>query len=150
MHLIGHSGGAGVALWALAELPEDCRITSAILLNAAVSPQFDLDPALEKTDDGIVNFCSVLDVLFLCASTLLFGTIDGRHCIAAGCRGFANSTESAAAARPGLRQQRFELGMIGQFNFGGHFGYTNRVFVAEQIAPLIRETETAAPASPQS
>ena len=45
-------------------------------------------------------------------------------------------------------QDRMIVEMIRQFHLGGHFGFTNRVFVAERIAPLIRESETAAAGSP--
>ena len=46
VHLIGHSGGGGVALLVLEALPPERRVTSAFLLQAAVSPRYDLSRSL--------------------------------------------------------------------------------------------------------
>jgi hypothetical protein len=35
------------------------------------------------------------------------------------------------------RQHRYNLGIMRQFHIGGHFGCTNRVLVAEVVAPLL-------------
>jgi pimeloyl-ACP methyl ester carboxylesterase len=48
VHLIGHSGGAAVAAWALEALPLGLTVNSAILLGPAVSRSFDLAPALRR------------------------------------------------------------------------------------------------------
>ena len=37
--------------------------------------------------------------------------------------------------------------MISQFNLGGHFGCVHRIFVAETIAPILRENSNHLPAS---
>ena len=39
--------------------------------------------------------------------------------------------------RTRLRQCRYDLRMLRQFHLGGHFGWANRVFVAEVVAPLL-------------
>lgn len=145
VHLIGHSGGAGVALLALEALPPDCRVERAILLAPAVSPEYDLTEALGRTRLGVVNFYSRFDFLFLGLGTTLFGTIDRRHSVAAGCRGFPISPaippEGVGGENARLIQQPFRGGMIRQFHLGGHFGWSNRVFAAETIAPLIQQFE---------
>ena len=94
---------------------------------------------MQRTERGIWNFCSVGDVLFLGVGTLAFGTFDGVHWPASGCIGFAHPTDPGPAQERQLRQIPYRLGMISQFNFGGHFGCVNRVFVAETIGPLLRE-----------
>ena len=140
LHLIGHSGGGGMALYALDRLDPGRRVTSAFLLGPAVSPGFDVRPALVKTACGIRNYYSRLDCLFLGAVTSLFGTVDGRHRFSAGAVGFDNSS-SATDGEPRLDQREFHPGMVSQFHLGGHFGWTNRVFVAEEIAPRIWAAE---------
>ena len=82
---------------------------------------------------------------FLGAGTLLCGTVDGCFCVSAGATGFqdvgAESSEDQRDSALRLHQRKFQAGMVRQFNFGGHFGCVNRVFVAEQIAPLLRSRE---------
>ncbi len=68
---------------------------------------------------------------------MVFGTFDGVHWLAAGCTGFADRTEPSPAGQRRLRQIPYRLGMIAQFNLGGHFGCVHRVFAAETIAPII-------------
>jgi pimeloyl-ACP methyl ester carboxylesterase len=138
-YLVGHSGGAALAVWVLEALPEDCPVSAAVLLGVALSPGYDLGPALERTQEGIWSFFSPLDLLFLTVGTLLFGTFDGLHRVSAGWCGFsAPPTESARRLyRNKLHQYCYVPRMIGRFHPGGHFGWANRVFVAETIAPLL-------------
>ncbi len=141
VHLVGHSGGAAVAVWALEALPPGATATAAVLLAPALSPGYDLTPALRRVTRGVWNFWSPLDLLYLAAGTLLAGTADGRHTVAAGCRGFS----PPRAARPGadglyrdrLRQVGYRPARVGQFHWGGHLSCANRVFVAESVAPLL-------------
>ena len=88
VHVIGHSGEGGVALWALEALPPGHTVTSAILLAPAVSPKYNLLEALDHTDAGIWNFYSPIDVFVLGTGTSLFGTIDGKSTPSAGAVGF--------------------------------------------------------------
>jgi pimeloyl-ACP methyl ester carboxylesterase len=147
--LIGHSGGGGVALLTAEALPEDSRLTGIVLLAPAVSPQFDVSRALGKVERGIWNFYSWLDWFFVGLGTTLFGTLDGRWGPAAGMVGFR--TRAAApppgemdesdggTAVPRLRQTAYHWTMLRHFHAGGHFGVTHRVFIAEAVAPLLRE-----------
>ena len=140
VHLIGHSGGAALAVWTLEALPESQPITSAVLFGPALSPSYCLTAALRRTQEGIHHFWSPLDLLFLAAGTLLFRTADGKHAISAGFRGFsmAHRTEHEKTwYRHRLTQRCFSPRMLGQFHWGGHFGWANRVFIAEEVAPLL-------------
>jgi pimeloyl-ACP methyl ester carboxylesterase len=143
VYLVGHSGGAALATWALEALPEDCTIPAALLLGPALSPGYPLGPALRRVQRGLWNFWSPLDLILLAAGTFLFGTVDGRHAVSAGCVGFAlpegSGEEERELYRTRLRQQRYRPGMARQFHFGGHFGWANRVFVAEVLTPLLLE-----------
>ncbi len=86
--LVGHSGGGGVAVLVLESLPTDCRVTAAMLLGPALSRRYDLTEALSRTEAGLWNFYSPLDLIFLTAGTFVFGTIDGRHDVSAGTGAF--------------------------------------------------------------
>jgi pimeloyl-ACP methyl ester carboxylesterase len=141
VYLIGHSGGGALALLAAALLPAENHISGIVLLVPAVSPRFNLVPALRRTERGIWHFSSPFDLLFLGAGTSLLGTIDCQHTISAGACGFALpptlTGEERALYASHLHWRPYEFEMAGGFNLGGHFGCTNRVFVSEWIAPII-------------
>ncbi|MDA7503801.1 alpha/beta hydrolase [bacterium] len=134
--LLGHSGGAGLSLMAANELPDGNKLSGIILLGPAVSPIFPLDSALTKTEQGIWNFHSILDCLFLGIGTILAGTMDGKHRPSAGMVCF-KGTSIKDKSEPQLHQLGYSFKMISQWHFGGHFGYSNRVFIANEVAPLI-------------
>jgi pimeloyl-ACP methyl ester carboxylesterase len=137
--LVGHSGGAGIALLMAEFLSAEQPLTGIVLLASAVSTSYSCETAMQRTERGIWNFYSAGDVLFLGLGTLLFGTSDGVHWLASGCIGFAPPTHGSPAGERQPRQIPYRLGMVLQFNFGGHFGCMHRVFVAETIAPILRE-----------
>ncbi len=145
VHLIGHSAGAGMALFVLEQLPENHSVTSVTLMAAAVSRKFDVTGLLDRTRAGIWNFYSPLDLPSVGLGTMVFGTMDRRHTISAGALGFKTPCESSLAdkasqdVRPRLHQVRFRLNMMKSWNFGGHFGPTNAVFVQENVAPICRQ-----------
>lgn len=141
LYLIGHSGGGAMTLFTLSKLPAGVTATGGILLGPAVSPVFDLQPAMGKTTRGLWNFASVFDAVFLAFGTTLFGTCDGHHRISAGCLGF-QQTEPAPAppepqAEPYYREIPYRFEMMRHLNLGGHFGYVNRRFVASWLAPIL-------------
>ena len=140
IHLVGYSGGGALAPLVLERLPEDFRVTSAVLLANALSRHYNLAPALRKTERGIWNLYSPLDV-FVSLGTLIGTTLDGRHGCSAGAYGFrppANLSPDDAAEYARLQQLCYGPRMAGSFNLGGHFGNMNRVFSAEWIAPLLK------------
>jgi pimeloyl-ACP methyl ester carboxylesterase len=144
VYLVGHSGGAALTVLTLARLSSGVTVTGAVLLQAAISPRYNLAAALARTELGIWSFHSVFDLFFLGLFTCILGTVDGRHAPAAGMIGFRRPSCLAAdeqrlyAAR--LHQTAFHARMCGAFHFGGHMGSVNRVFVSETIAPLLAET----------
>lgn len=141
VHLIGHSGGGGVAVWVLEALPPGHEITCAILLAPAISPEYNLAPALRRTRMGLYNFYSHYDVGFLNVGTTVAGTIDGRHGRAAGAVGFSMpwglSSEDRQLYSSRLHQQRYTSKMAESGHLGNHFGWANRRFVAEWLAVLV-------------
>ena len=145
--IVGHSGGGGMALLVASSLPEGCSLTGLVMLATAVSPLMDLQPALAHIQTSIWNYYSWYDAFFLRFGTTVLGTFDGRHGAAAGAVGFHGPQIEAATASGRVIQVRWNWRMLSQFNFGEHFGCVHRVFVAEEIAPLILARES--PLSPQ-
>ena len=147
VYLVGHSGGAALTVWALEALPEGRSITAGVLLGPALSPTYPLAPALQRTERGIWNFFSPLDLIFLTVGTVIFGTFDGRHGVSAGWCGFTAATDAneqeRALYRDRLHQHGYHAGMLGRFHPGGHFGWANRVFVSETVAPLVMGSRPA-------
>jgi len=88
VHLIGHSGGGGIAVLAIEALPPTRQVSSAVLLAPALSPTYDLSRALRRTRSGVWNFYSPYDIGFLKAGTTVFGNIDGEHSSSAGAVAF--------------------------------------------------------------
>jgi len=144
VHVIGHSGGAAMAAWTLEALPDDRRVTAAMLLAPALSPRYDLTAALRRTG-RLINYHSTLDLLHLTLGTLAFGNIDGPRAVAAGARGFKPPRDLPDDARQlydqRLHQIAYHPRMIRNCNFGGHCSWTNRPYIAEQLAPLIKDAE---------
>jgi pimeloyl-ACP methyl ester carboxylesterase len=141
VHLVGHSGGAAMAVLALERLPAGAFVTSAVLLHTAISPGYDLSGAIEHVEQGIWNFRSVLDVFFLGIGTCVTGTLDGCRTPSAGMLKFRPPAELPPTGRKQydekLHDVPFTPSMVAAFNLGGHFGPVNRVFVAEHVAPLL-------------
>ena len=88
VYLMGHSAGAAVVLEAAVHLPP-ATLERIILLSAAVSPTYDLRPALRATRGEVVAFSSSLDRFMLFWGTTHFGTaVDRLYVPAAGMDGF--------------------------------------------------------------
>ena len=146
VHLIGHSAGAGMALFVLEHLTKDQAVTSVTLLSAAVSRRFDVERLLDRTTAGIWNFYSLLDLPTVGIGTMLFGTMDRRHAVSAGALGFLTQNRNSMSStdpkqwqqQPRLNEIPYHKGMARSWNFGGHFGSTNAVFVRDNIVPICR------------
>jgi pimeloyl-ACP methyl ester carboxylesterase len=143
--LIGHSGGAAMAVLTLEALPAERNVDQVVLLAAAISPDYDLATALAHSEQGIVNFYSWGDVPHLVVGTLALGTIDRRHTVSAGASGFHVPAELSDKARElyaaRLQQIPYRLAMLKSLNVGGHTGPTNHKFVAEWVAPRLLESK---------
>ena len=167
VHLIGHSAGAGMALFVLQELPVGVQIESAVLLAAAISRTFDVGQLVSSTRCGIWNFWSRGDLPTVGLGTLIFGTMDRRHSASAGALGFRQQRPSVSMiadshvatndewsswpnARPvdtepgntesvaaKLHDVGYEYAMAKCWNFGGHFGCTNTAFVSRYVTPIL-------------
>jgi pimeloyl-ACP methyl ester carboxylesterase len=139
--LIGHSGGAAMAVLTLEALPQGYNVNQVVLLAAAISPDHDLTTALAHSEKGILNFHSWGDVPHLVVGTLALGTLDREHTVSAGASGFRVPADLDDDARDlyatRLQQMPYRLTMLKSLNAGGHTGPTNHKFVAEWVAPRL-------------
>jgi len=90
--LIGHSGGGGVAIFALealAGIPGARPIEGAFLFHASISADYPLSTALRMTRRGIANAYNPEDIAMLSTGTGMFGNVDGKKGPTAGLHGFA-------------------------------------------------------------
>lgn len=139
IYLIGHSAGAAIILTAAEKLPP-ASIERMILLAAAVSPTYDLRPALRATRRELVAFSSTYDRVCLDWCTSWFGTADRVYGAAAGLDGFREPDDLDAEGRELYRrlvQVHWRLDMIWQGTDGGHNGACMPIFLAHRIAPWL-------------
>jgi pimeloyl-ACP methyl ester carboxylesterase len=138
--LVGKSGGTGLVVKALERLPDD-TVEAAVLLSPALSPAYNLAPALRAVRREMVVFWSPLDVIVLGAGTRIFGTIDRIKTISAGMVGFrspAPGDEETRARYRKLRQVRWGPKMAATGYLGGHVGPDNPAFLRKYVVPLLR------------
>jgi pimeloyl-ACP methyl ester carboxylesterase len=140
IYLIGKSGGAGIVLAAAEKLPPD-SLERIILLSAAVSPSYDLRPALRATWGEIVSFYSENDQFVLGWGTTHFGTIDRYYGPSAGLHGFVLPAKLSAEDQLLYRrliQIPWTSAMIMEGYFGAHSGTSMPSFVGWEVAPWLR------------
>jgi pimeloyl-ACP methyl ester carboxylesterase len=138
IYLIGHSGGAGLAVWALEDLPDDVRVESLMLLSPALSPDYDLSPALKHVRGKAHVFTSPLDGVVLGAGTRVFGTIDRVRTDAAGRIGFARPKHPADATQyEKLVAWPYDAAWMEYGNIGDHIGPMTRSFARKVLAPVL-------------
>ncbi len=141
IHLVGHSGGGGLAVMVLEQLPENKPITAAILLAPALSPSYNLAPALRRTEYGIYNFWSPADLAFLGIGTTAFGNMDRGHGPAAGAIGFrvpeGLGAEEVELYRDKLHQVRWRTDMLRGGHLSGHMSWANPLFVRDWLSKIV-------------
>ena len=142
IHLVGHSAGAGMALFVLENLPVHVQVESCVLLAAAISRKFNAARLSEHTRNGIWNFWSRGDLPTVGLGTMIFGTMDRRHAASAGAFGFSAPQSNSGDSQDRIAAQRlhdvgYSFRMAGCWNFGGHFGCTNTAFVSRYVAPIV-------------
>jgi pimeloyl-ACP methyl ester carboxylesterase len=90
--LIGHSGGTGIAVFALEHLRRmrGEPIEGVFLLASSMSANYPLNTALSMTRRGIVNVYNPRDTAALQLGTGIFGNVDGGRGATAGMSGFTS------------------------------------------------------------
>lgn len=141
VYLVGHSGGGALIAYILDMLEPGRLITGAVMLVPAISPDYSMSRAVSRTQRGLWNFCTRGDVLFLGVGTLLCGTLDGKHCVSAGNKGFHPRVvqEAAHGDSAVLRNIPYRWEMFPAGNWGGHLSVTSPRFIARDVAPLLLE-----------
>ena len=141
--LIGQSGGGAIAVWIAENMMLGHSVDGVILLAVALSPEYALDFALEKSRRGIVNFYSERDVLFLAAGTTVYGTMDGRHVASAGQASFKIPEDPGGAkAYENLFQVAWSPEMSSTGHAGVHLTSGADRFIARYVAPLVTARPT--------
>jgi pimeloyl-ACP methyl ester carboxylesterase len=136
--ITAHSGGTGLAVWALERLPEDVHVQTLILLSSALSPGYDLSRALRHVRGNAYAFNSEYDSIVLGAGTRAFGTIDGVRSEAAGKIGFIMPDRGDARQYAKLVQVPFDRAWMKYGNLGDHIGMLSPEFSQRFLAPLVR------------
>jgi pimeloyl-ACP methyl ester carboxylesterase len=145
VHLIGHSGGGGLAVMVLEQMSRSRPITGAILLAPALSPGHNLCEAMRRTQFGIYNFWTPTDAAFLGIGTTTFGNMDREFGPAAGMIGFRVPDHlSPADARlysRKLTQVRWRFEMLRQGQLPGHMTWANPWFVKNWLGKIVLSHE---------
>jgi pimeloyl-ACP methyl ester carboxylesterase len=147
--ITGHSGGSGLAVWALESLPDDVQIDTLVMLAPALSPSYDLSAALRHVKNKAYAFNSEYDPV-LGAGTRAFGTIDRIMTNAAGRVGFEKPPGADDEQYAKLVQIPYDRGFMIFGNIGDHIGPMMPRFAARVIAPLILTGELPRPATQPS
>jgi pimeloyl-ACP methyl ester carboxylesterase len=142
VYLVGHSGGAGIAVFAaeaLGKLSGKHKISGLVLLSPSVSASYDLTKALKVCELGIVNFYNESDVALLGLGTTFMGNVDGWHGASAGRVGFRQPDAKDSKEKKGLYQRVYQVrltsGMAGLIT--AHSADTQIVFVRKYVAPWV-------------
>ena len=137
IYLTSHSGGGGVAVWALEKLPRDVQIDTLFLIAPALSPTYDLSAALRHVRGRCYVFSSEGDAAVLGVGTRLFGTIDGEKSDAAGRVGFTRPVTADPAQYAKIVPKPDQSAWMQFNNIGDHIGPMMTPFAKSVIAPLL-------------
>jgi hypothetical protein len=143
--LTSHSGGTGIAVWALERMPNGMKVQTLVLLASALSPEYDLSKALGHVRGKAYVFYSENDQVVLGAGTKLFGTIDGVKSESAGLVGFREPPDADKTQYEKLVQKPYDKGWIAFQNIGNHVGCMSEPFAQNVLAPMLIEDLTPTP-----
>jgi pimeloyl-ACP methyl ester carboxylesterase len=147
VYLIGHSGGAGMVVFALEAMAPDVMVDAALLLAPALDPGRNLAPALRHVRNGCYTTHSAADFPLMGIATSAFGTMDRKHTVSAGLVGFRlpeNLSEADRREYAKLRQAKWELELLAKGHAGGHMGWSSSWFARQYLAPILRGDEVPA------
>ncbi len=138
VYLVGKSTGAMIVLMAAEKLPI-ASVERIILLSAAVSPGYDLRPALRTTRLEIVSFHSPLDIPVLNWGTSIVGTADRYYSPGAGLHGFTvpDTRTGDNLDYQRLKQIEWSPSKAWYGHLGGHMGNGMPLFVHYEVTPFL-------------
>jgi pimeloyl-ACP methyl ester carboxylesterase len=140
VYFLAHSAGTAVCLAAAEQLPPG-TLERIVLLSAAVSPDYDLRPALRATRGEVVAFCSSWDLFFLAWGTSQFGTADRYYGPSAGLKGFrppADLDEEGRGLYGKFVQIQWRPGQMLQFCGGLHHSPCMPIYLSNSVAPWLK------------
>ena len=137
IYLTCHSGGAGLAAWALEDLPPDVKVQRVLFIAPALSPGYDLSRALSHVRDKAYAFYSDRDTVVLSVGTRVFGTIDGVYADAAGNKGFTQPAGADPKQYAKLVQFPYDIAWARLGHYGDHIGPMSTPFAREILEPLL-------------
>ncbi len=139
VHIIGHSGGGGIAVFAASALPEGREITGLVLLSASVSSNHDITRALNHCTSGIVNFYNTNDLVLLGLATTVLGNVGGAHGPSAGLVGFNTPDTSGNDEKLLAYQKLYQVPLTGAMLAGAtaHYSTTQQSFISTYVAPWV-------------
>jgi hypothetical protein len=133
-----------MAVFVAEALPDDVYVRRIILVQPALSPDYDLTAAIRHVTNRVIHFHSHRDWFILGWGTSMFGTMDRKHVTSAGKDGF--NVESAVpdpSLRARLDQRPWTRGMMEVGHWGNHVAITNYNWNRTYIAPLLAIPERA-------
>lgn len=135
VHVIGHSGGGGVAVFTAEALADmgNRKINGLILISASLSDTYDLSKAMTVCTNGLVNFYNKDDVGLLAIGTTVAGNVDGGHGASCGRVGFA----SPNTERKRIAFQKVIQIPINESGGDPHTVGTQPYFVSRNVAPWV-------------
>jgi hypothetical protein len=138
IYITCHSGGAGLAAWALEQLPDDVHIEQIVMFAPALSKDYDLSKALRHVRKNCYVFSSPFDNAVLSIGTKIFGTIDGVHGDAGGYKGFERPQAADEAQYAKIIHQPYDKDWLLKYgNAGSHICAMRSRFAREYVAPLL-------------
>jgi hypothetical protein len=140
IYIVAKSGGTGLTLFALEAMPPN-TVERVILLAAAVSPKYDLRPALRASRLGIVSFHSPYDQFILNWGTSHFGTADRYYGPGAGLYGFVVPEQLDDEGRDlyaKFTQVPWRSRMLWEGHSGGHLGTNSSFFMTQEVMPWLK------------
>lgn len=140
IHMMAYSGGAGIAVFALEHLIGRSPVESLVLTCPALSPTYNLGPALRAVGRAYA-LVSSNDRLILGLGTRLFGTTDRVFTAAGGRLGFRlpkGATEEDTNAYSRLREFRWSADYLRLGHHGTHSGWASVPFLREHLPSLLR------------
>ena len=130
IHLVGYSGGGGLAVMVVEALEALASIHRLILVAAAVSPEYPLaEKVLPKVREFAVNYASRYD-LQIRQGTTFFGNMDGAKQPGAGAVGFSSQ-------HPKLIQVHWRKEMLRYLHLGNHWGYLSPFWQRRYLLPTL-------------
>lgn len=139
LHLVAYSGGAGIAAFACEKLKGRRLIETLVLACPALSPEYNLGPALQS-----VTRCYALtsrkDFVLLGLGTRLFGTTDRQFTAAAGKVGFRIPSDASPEDRSAydkMRQINWTPGLKRYRHHGGHSGWVMIPLLRAHLVPIL-------------